>query len=100
MILARFNKQVIRPDFPAFGQVDRKFNNSPVYVGLRQTLVLKPFLTVFKTVILKYYSIYAGSNYFSHNQFFNFSPTFGSCWRFVIPRYLAVCLHVTNLLYR
>ena len=42
MILARFNKQVIRPDFQAFGQVDRKFNNSPVYVGLRQTLVLKP----------------------------------------------------------
>ena len=42
MILARFNKQVIRPDFQAFGQVDRKFNNSPVYVGLRQTLDLKP----------------------------------------------------------
>ena len=41
MILARFNKQVIRPDFQAFGQVDRKFNNSPAYVGLRQTLVLK-----------------------------------------------------------
>ena len=38
MILARFNKQVIRPDFQAFVQVDRKFNNSPVYVGLRQTL--------------------------------------------------------------
>ena len=37
MTLARFNKQVIRPDFQAFGQVDRKFNNSPVYVGLRQT---------------------------------------------------------------
>ena len=42
MILARFNKQVIRPDFQAFGQVDRKFNSSPVYVGLCQTLVLKP----------------------------------------------------------
>ena len=41
MILARFNKQAIRPDFQAFGLVDRKFNNSPVYVGLRQTLVLK-----------------------------------------------------------
>ena len=26
MILARFNKQVIRPDFQAFGQVDRIFN--------------------------------------------------------------------------
>ena len=47
MILARFNKQVIRPDFQAFGQVDRKFNNSPVYVGLRQTLVLKPNLSNF-----------------------------------------------------
>ena len=42
MILARFNKQVIKPDFQAFGQVDRKFNKSSVYVGLRQTLVLKP----------------------------------------------------------
>ena len=42
MILARFNKQVIRPDFQAFGQVDRKFNYSPVHVGLRPTLVLKP----------------------------------------------------------
>ena len=39
MILARFNKQVIRPDFLAFGQVDQKFSNSPVYVGLRQTVV-------------------------------------------------------------
>ena len=28
MILARFDKQVIRPDFQAFGQIDRKFNNS------------------------------------------------------------------------
>ena len=42
MILARFNKQVIRPDFQAFGQVERKFNNSSVYIGLRQTLVFKP----------------------------------------------------------
>ena len=42
MTLARFNKQVIGADFQAFGQADRKFNNSPVYVGLRQTLVLKP----------------------------------------------------------
>ena len=42
MILARFNKQVTRPDFQVFGQIDRKFNNSPVNVGLRQTLVLKP----------------------------------------------------------
>ena len=44
MILARCNKQVIRPDFQAFGQVERKFNNSPVYVyvDLRQTIVLKP----------------------------------------------------------
>ena len=42
MILARFNEQVTWPDFQAFGQVDRKFNNSPVYVGLRQTLVLTP----------------------------------------------------------
>ena len=42
MILARFNKQVISPDFQAFGQVDQKFNNSPVYEGLRQTLLLKP----------------------------------------------------------
>ena len=33
MILARLNKQEIRPDFQAFGQIDRKFNNSPVYVG-------------------------------------------------------------------
>ena len=40
MILARYNKQVIRLDFLAFGQVDWKFRNSPVYVGLRQTLVL------------------------------------------------------------
>ena len=37
-----FNKQIIRPDFQAFAQVDRKFNNNPMYVGLRQTLVLKP----------------------------------------------------------
>ena len=28
MILARFDEQVIMPDFQAFGQVDRKFNNS------------------------------------------------------------------------
>ena len=39
IILARFNKQVIRPDFQGFGQVDQKFNNNPMYVGLRQTLV-------------------------------------------------------------
>ena len=42
MILALFIKQVIWPDFQAFGQVERKFNNSLVYAGLRQILVLKP----------------------------------------------------------
>ena len=53
MNLARFNKQVIKPDFQAFVQVDRKFNNSPVYVGLRQTLVLKPNSSYFISTLRK-----------------------------------------------
>ena len=47
MILARFNEQVIRTDFQVFGQVDRKFNNSPVFVSLRQTLFIKSNLSNF-----------------------------------------------------
>ena len=33
--LESFNKQVLKPDFQAFGQVDWKFSDSPVYVGVR-----------------------------------------------------------------
>ena len=59
MILARFNKQVIRPDFQAFGQVDQIFSNSSVHVGLRQTLVLIPNLSNFISMSRKG-SKYAG----------------------------------------
>ena len=41
--MARFKEQLlVRPDFQVCGQVDQKFDNSRVYVGLRQTVVLKP----------------------------------------------------------